>query len=59
LMINSTDRIFTSQVLLLGQVNSINALYCQVYILIKAAFVPLIQVKYKISFGKFLIANIA
>ncbi|KFO68447.1 hypothetical protein ER57_04120, partial [Smithella sp. SCADC] len=27
-----------------GAVNTINALYCQVYILIKVAFVPLIQV---------------
>jgi len=43
LTINSTGRIFTSQVLLLGKVNTINATYCQVFILIKAAFMPLIQ----------------
>src|SRR4030067_810257 len=43
-MINSTGRIFTSQMLLLRQVNTINDLYYQVFILITAAFAPLIQV---------------
>jgi hypothetical protein len=31
------------RVLLLGQVNTINAVYCQVFILIKVTFAPLIQ----------------